>query len=202
MLSIQEQPWEGEKEIIVVDDGSNDQTVSVALRLGCTVISQDRKRAAHARNQGIRHACGDWIFLLDADDVSCPGSINKLRSSFYEDPDVVAAFGKVRDFISPEISPEDLGSVSPRTEAYYGVLPGCSLIKKEVFDRIGLFDETLKSGETVDWQMKLRNSGLKTIQIEDVVLKRRIHMTNTGRTNRGEELKNYALLLRKRMKHS
>ena len=50
--------------------------------------------------------------------------------------------------------------------------------------------------------MKLRASGLKTVQLPDVILNRRIHLTNTGRTDRKEELKNYAALLRKRMSGS
>ena len=57
----------------------------------------------------------------------------------------------------------------------------------------------MTSGETVDWMVRLRSSGMKTVQIVDTVLRRRIHMTNTGRTDRREEMKNYAALLRKRM---
>ena len=48
--------------------------------------------------------------------------------------------------------------------------------------------------------MKLHSSGLPVTKIEDVTLERRLHLNNTGRRDAREELKNYAALLRKRMK--
>jgi len=199
VASVRSQEWPGEMEIIVIDDGSSDKTVEIAKELGCKVISQNRQRAAHARNEGIKLSSGEWIFLLDSDDTCESDALKKLYAPVVNDPETSAVFGRTRDFVSPEITKEELGTVVPRTEPYEGILPGCSLIRRSVFDTVGLFDETLKSGETVDWMMKLRASGLKTVQIQDVILNRRIHLTNTGRTDRKEELKNYAALLRKRM---
>lgn len=200
--SVKDQAWEGNIEIIVIDDGSTDGTAGIAKELGCAVIPQNRQRAAHARNEGIKQSKGEWIFLLDSDDKCEPDTLKKLYAPVEAYPETVAVFGKTRDFVSPEITAAELGNVVPRTEPYEGILPGCSLIKRSVFDIVGLFDETLKSGETVDWMMKLRASGLKTVQLPDVILNRRIHLTNTGRTDRKEELKNYAALLRKRMSGS
>ena len=56
-------------EVIVVDDGSTDDTAAVARAAGATVISQRNGGAGAARNAGIRAASGTWIALLDADDV-------------------------------------------------------------------------------------------------------------------------------------
>ena len=57
------------EEVIVVDDGSTDNTAALAAELGTTVISQTNSGIAAARNNGIRHASGEWIALLDADDL-------------------------------------------------------------------------------------------------------------------------------------
>ena len=60
----------------------------------------------------------------------------------------------------------------------------------------------MKSGETVAWQLKLRDAGVRTVQISIVTLKRRLHLTNTGRLQPKQEMANYAALLRQRMKKS
>ena len=198
--SVLRQKWQGEREIIIVDDASSDGTAGLAASLGCFVImSPQRGGAASARNKGISAARGEWILLLDADDVLAEDAVESLYRTFEADPETVAVFGKAEDFVSQELSPDQAAVLKPRRGSYDGILPGCSLIRKRVFDTVGLFDESLKSGETVDWIMKLRESGMKTARIDAVTLKRRIHLTNTGRVDRSGEMRNYAALLRKRM---
>lgn len=63
-------------EIIVVDDGSTDDTVRIASSLGATVIQQANSGPAVARNTGVKAAHSDWVALLDADDQWLP---NKLQ---------------------------------------------------------------------------------------------------------------------------
>jgi glycosyltransferase involved in cell wall biosynthesis len=55
-------------EVIVVDDGSTDGTAQIAEELGATVVRRANGGAAAARNTGVRHATGEWIAMLDADD--------------------------------------------------------------------------------------------------------------------------------------
>ena len=64
-------------EIIVVDDGSKDSTVSLARELGATVLEQPNSGPSIARNNGIKHSTSDIIFLLDADDVWQPTKIEE-----------------------------------------------------------------------------------------------------------------------------
>ena len=67
-------------EIIVVDTGSTDDTRSIAMDLGCTVIDFAwRDDFAAARNVGLEQATGDWIFWLDADDRIEPESVKALQ---------------------------------------------------------------------------------------------------------------------------
>ena len=198
VASVQAQNWAGQTEIIVIDDGSADNTAAAAEALGLQVIRKVQGGAASARNAGLRVAAGALILLLDADDVLTEGALDAMYAAMQDGVDGV--FAMAEDFISPELSDAQKAELKPRPTAYGGVLPGCSLIRKIVFETIGLFDDTMKSGETVAWQLKLRDAGIKTTQIPFVTLKRRLHLTNTGRTQQKQEMANYAALLRKRMR--
>lgn len=199
--SVRAQQWAGTTEIIVIDDGSTDGTAEAAQASDVTLLRKEQGGAASARNMGLHQAAGDLILLLDADDLLTDGALNALYAPMASG-DVDAVFAMAEDFISPELTDSQKAELRPRTGSYGGVLPGCSLIRRRVFQTIGLFDDTMKSGETVAWQLKLRDAGIRTVQIPFVTLKRRLHLTNTGRLQQKQEMANYAALLRKRMKKS
>lgn len=199
VASVRAQNWAGQTQIIVIDDGSADNSAAEAEKLGLQVIRKAQGGAASARNEGLRAATGELVLLLDADDVLTEGALAAMYAAMTE-KGVAAVFAMAEDFISPELTDAQKAELKPRPAAYGGVLPGCSLIRRSVFDTIGLFDDTMKSGETVAWQLKLRDAGIQTAQIPYVTLKRRLHLTNTGRTQQKQEMANYAALLRKRMR--
>ena len=200
VASVRGQNWPGGLEVIIVDDGSNDGTFALAQQLGDTALTRKRGGAASARNAGLRAASGELVMLLDADDVLMPGAAACLYAPLDRDPELAAVFGLVRDFVSPELTAEQQQELRVRPESYGGILPGCSLIRRRTFERIGYFDETLKTGETVAWMLKLRDAGLRTMELDDVVLRRRLHLTNTGRVNAKQEMQSYAAILRQRMR--
>src|SRR5689334_22859965 len=80
-------------EIIVVDDGSSDNTREVATSYGGCVryIYQQNAGRAAARNHGIREATGDWIALLDADDWWLPQKI-ELQVTAASKPDTAVVY--------------------------------------------------------------------------------------------------------------
>lgn len=200
VASVRRQNWPGELEIIIVDDGSDDGTYSLARELGNIALTKERGGAASARNMGLREATGDLVFLLDADDVLTEGAFDRFYKEFVCRPEIKAVFGLARDFISPELTEEQQRGLQIRQGGYGGVLPGCAMLRREIFEKIGFFDESLKSGETVAWQMKLRESAMPCAFLDFVTLERRLHLSNTGRVDSGQEMKNYAAILRKRMK--
>jgi|SRR3990167_1455951 len=75
-------------EIIVVDDGSPDDSAQVAKSYPVKLIRQVNKGLSSARNTGIMNAAGDYIFFLDADDImtkNCLGRINQVIEKTYAD---------------------------------------------------------------------------------------------------------------------
>lgn len=186
-------------EIIVINDGSKDGTAQKAEELGCILINKENGGAASARNEGLKTATGELILLLDSDDTYADGAIEALYEAMKE-TDAKAVFAMSREFVSDELTDEEKSSLNARKDDYTGSLTGCSLIRREVFDTVGFFDASLRSGETVKWMMDLRESGVKTVSIPFVAQNRRIHMTNTGRVARQSEMANYAAILRARMK--
>ena len=199
--SVLKQNWNGELEIIIIDDGSDDNTAKAAKDSGATVVLQKSNGgAASARNIGIRKASGEFIFFLDADDVLTENALDNLYDPFINNSDLDVTFAMAEDFISPELSDTEKALLIPRGAPYSGGLTGCSLFKKEVFKDFGLFREDLKSGETIELMMRLQHEQLNTIKVDVVTLKRRLHLNNTGRKKRDEEMKNYAAILRAGMK--
>ena len=87
-------------EIIVVDDGSSDHTAEVAESLGCHVIRQKNAGVCVARNAGVRAARGEWIALLDHDDLWLPKKLERQVAASVACPDVACFatdFHRLRD---------------------------------------------------------------------------------------------------------
>ncbi|MBT6957817.1 MAG: glycosyltransferase family 2 protein, partial [Opitutae bacterium] len=76
-------------ELIVVDDGSTDQTVDAIQQdyPSVNLIEQENKGVSAARNAGIRAASGEWIALLDSDDEWLPGKLNSQMNALESHPE-------------------------------------------------------------------------------------------------------------------
>ena len=187
-------------EIIVVDDGSTDNTAEYAKKCGENVYSIPHSGLSTARNVGLRHMKGEYVLFLDHDDVIREGSLLKLYKAIKDNPDVGYSQGKLMDFISPELSDADKKKLVPRKEAYGGLLTGAFLFKKSVIDLIGGFNEELQTGQGVDFLLRIEQAGIKTIKLDIITTCRRFHNTNMGRTMKQQEFKDYAALLRAKMR--
>ena len=188
-----------ETEIIVVDDASTDNTVEIAQSYGCKIVHHEVSRGQVAgKNSGIKVAQGEYILFHDHDDIMLEGALKRLYEEF--EPDTMAVEAKVQDWYSPELSEEERAKTPIKSEPYWGLFTGAILIKKEVFDKIGYFDESVQAGEIIEWQTKMDSNGLKIKKIDFISTKRRVHATNFGKTNQKKEFKDYATILRAKIK--
>lgn len=186
-------------EIIVVDDGSTDATAELARKAGCVVLQHPVSRGqVAAKNTGIAAAKGDFILFLDHDDRVRDGALQIMLEALQAAPEASAVQAMVKDFRSPEIP--DLPGILVRPEPFYGLFTGAILIRREVFDKIGPFSENVHTGEIIEWFSRVEAIGGKVTKLDLISTDRRIHQTNFGRTDRAEEMKNYAAILRERLK--
>ncbi len=138
-------------EIIVVDDGSKDQTAEVCERFGTDVIyiRQDNAGASSARNAGIEAAGGDWLAFLDADDLWDPRKLELQFTALEENPEadfaVTAALAWSAETQSYHLYRYD-GPLDPvvmrRQLLVRNILTGlCSslLIRREALEDVGGF---------------------------------------------------------------
>ena len=196
------------REIIVIDDGSTDGSIEQLqgpdaaggpLESDLRILRQNHQGAAAARNYGMKEATGDFLLFLDADDVLMPDAIESFYQGLLQNEDAVVALGMAEDFISEELDAKQAGELSKKEFPYSGVLAGCCFGRRQAVLEVGFFDTSLKAGENVDWLARLRNSGLKTVQLDVVTVHRRIHLTNTGRVYGQEQMRDYATIIRRRL---
>lgn len=121
-------------EIIVVDDGSDDDTAGVADKFSRVhVIRQPNQGCAVARNTGIAASSGEWLAFLDADDLWLPEKLSLQADYLKNNPSCPAVFGVVHCFISPEIEEKQKAKLFCPEKPMNGIGAGAMLIRREAF---------------------------------------------------------------------
>lgn len=184
-------------ELVVVDDGSTDDTADVLAAYAGRLISQYQDNAgfASARNAAYRLSHGSFIAFLDSDDCYTPGRLSLQMSAFDDDTALDCVQGHMQQFVSPELPPEFSMGIRGETDAVLAAPMACStLIRRAAFDRVGPWDERLNVGVEMDWYARMRETGLNYRMLEQVLLQRRIHRTNTNLRCAGEQSERIAVL--------
>jgi glycosyltransferase involved in cell wall biosynthesis len=171
-------------EIIVVDDGSTDDTAAIARGLPVVYIRQENAGVSAARNVAIGHSKGELIALLDSDDVWLPEKLAIQIEALNANPDAGYAVCFFSYIFRPEPSPPSWwppvwyreGYVPP-TEAGY-CIPSTWLIRRSTWDAVGPFDLQRRVGEDIDWLARAKDVDISTVLVEDVLLHKRAHETN------------------------
>ena len=170
-------------EIVVLDDGSTDETSTVASSFGNRIryFWQENRGLSSARNAGQAMAQGMYTAFLDSDDLWLPNKLALQRSALDRSPETAMVFGHLEQFTSPDLSADEARSIKIKEGATPGWLASTVMVRRSAFEQIGPFDETIKYGELVDWYARAQDQNFSAVMLPELVARRRIHASNMGR---------------------
>jgi glycosyltransferase involved in cell wall biosynthesis len=175
-------------EIIVVDDGSTDNSGAVARHYGGLVkhVYQTNQGTAAARNRGVSFAGGNFLAFLDQDDLWLPDKLCCQMHVFATVPNQDIVFGHVKQFHSPDLDECMKRRIYCIDKPQPGYTPSAMLIKRDAFFRVGLFETGWRVGEWANWYVRAVEEQLNIAMPPNVVALRRLHERNKGIIHRGE----------------
>jgi glycosyltransferase involved in cell wall biosynthesis len=169
------------REIIIIDDGSRDETSSVVSKFGRLVTYQYQQNSgvSSARNRGIEVSRGDYVAFLDADDIWLPEKLERQVVAIRNDSAIkaISCGYSIMDEEGKLIMPGLVRANYKNKEALNRVLSICQLIpgsasgllvERECLSAAGKFDERFFIGE--DWDLWLRIAGSQKIHFIEEVL--------------------------------
>jgi glycosyltransferase involved in cell wall biosynthesis len=189
-------------EIIVVDDGSTDDTYQVATGYAnVRTIRQNNLGLSGARNNGLRASNGAFLVFLDSDDRLLPDALETGVNSLLGYADCAFAYGHVR-LISSSGSPLGVPPYAPIEKDHYQELlrhnhiwsPGAVMYRRVVLDSVGAFDTSLRACEDLDLNLRIART-LPIFCHNRVILEYRRHGSNMSGNPR-VMLKAYLSVLR------
>lgn len=173
-----------DNEIVVVNDGSTDDTAVILSRYGDQIrtVSQPNRGVSGARNAGVRASSGEYIAFLDDDDEWMPERLALGVPLLDHDPQCVLAYARAVK-VDPRGRP--VGSMdaqagfaaSPTMEEMLGhpwnVVPSQMLVRRSMYDRCGGFDERLKRCEDRFFLLCLRKFGY-FLRVDEALVRKQV----------------------------
>ena len=164
-------------EIVIVDDGSKDNTLEVLSKYKrLNIIKTEHVNTAHAMNCGINGSKGNWIKFLGSDDILLPDCIENFMNRvtnpdpiYYSDYYLLKGIELI-EYIAPEYPRQQ--QFEQLFKAFYG---GSSFINRFIFYKHGMFDETFDYAEDYDFWLRCSSRGVELRHLPFFACKFRLH---------------------------
>ena len=190
--SILQQTYKGTIEVLIVNDGSTDKSASIvkhytskeySKNITIRLINKKNGGVSSARNQGIIEAKGEWIALLDSDDVWLPQKLEKQMDEIKNNSDIVFLGASRNNEVYPFFGKSKLRVYSlTAKQVLFKWWPSTPTVifKKEITNKVGLYNEALKGAEDGEFWMRILTEYKLYVLNESLVL------TGHGKRSFGE----------------
>lgn len=168
-------------EVVVVDDGSTDDTPRVAASFGERVryVRQDNAGPAVARNTGLAKTRGELVAFLDADDRWHETKLARQMAALEAQPELDYVVALVQNFwTDAAAAAREQARDHPRSKPIPGFVTGTLLARRAVFDRVGRFAPERSHTDATEWFLRARAAGAREAVVPEVLLYRRMHDRN------------------------
>ena len=180
-------------ELIVVDDGSTDETPRRLRDYGAriTVLAQNRRGVAAARNLGVRHASGSYLAFLDSDDLWHPRKLQWQLDFMEGNPAVeICQTDEIWIRNGVRVNPRNKhrkpsGDIFRASLDLCLVSPSAVMMRRELFERAGGFDESLPVCEDYDLWLRIARDTEVPLIPEALVTRRGGHADQLSRSTWG-----------------
>jgi glycosyltransferase involved in cell wall biosynthesis len=170
-------------EVIVVDDGSEDNTREVASRYPVKLVAQAQRGVCVAVNSGVDASTGAFVMRLDADDVMEPTYVAETLAALEKRPDTHFAYTEV-GYFGAATGSYAIEEFDFETLAERNYIHGSALMRRESFDQIGGLDPRLASARCEDWDLWLAfaERGMRGVCVPKRLLRYRQHQGRSRNT--------------------
>ncbi|HVX12436.1 MAG TPA: glycosyltransferase [Pirellulales bacterium] len=157
----------GSIELVVVDDGSTDNTPAVLAAYAGRVkaVRQINAGLAAARNAGLAVATGELVAFLDSDDVLFPDTIERHVAALTSHPEASVSYGGCVSIDNAGIELERVTAKPLPDDAFASLLAAnrfpvhAAMVRRAAADEVGNFDSALRACEDWDWWIRLAAAG-------------------------------------------
>ena len=151
-------------EIIVVDNNSSDDSLEVARKFGCRIVSISKFTYGRATNYGIEASNSDYVLLLSSHAIPVGKSFFKNTLLALDSEEKVAGIRYVNSFENYERAVKNNFLVKNPLE--YGLMSACCIINRQVWERMK-FNEDLLAVEDKEWSQRVIDGGYKILDLNE-----------------------------------